>query len=207
LYVEALFATNSDLFDEKSKPSVAITSPKANSRSKAPILSGTASDKLEVESVSYWITNLNNGVAQISSGQADLVNGTQWSITSPALLPGTNILVVQSYNYSGLASSLAKAAFFYQVTAPFALLAEPKEALEWITTAASVKGDPPPDNGAKLYIGEGYKLTAVPPKGYLLVGWMENGTNLSAKSPFTFIMEPGLAVTAAFTTDNGASGP
>ena len=106
---------------ETSKPAVTITSPKANSRTNAPVLSGTASDAVRVLNVVYWVTNVNDGVKTTVNGIAALAAGTgsssNWTIQTP-LLPGTNILAVQSSNYAGLASSIESAQFFYRVTTP-----------------------------------------------------------------------------------------
>jgi hypothetical protein len=206
LVVTANFITNS-VAPEKTKPSVAITFPKANSRSTAPVLNGTASDHVKVLNVAYWITNLNSGV--ISSGLAVLSGGTQWAITN-ALLPGTNILVVQSSNYSGLASAVARTTFFYQVTNPFSLIANPPVGLDWITGVAAIKGNPAPANEGAVYIGEGYKLTAQPPAGWSLVNWMENTNVAGADTTLAFVMKSNLVVTANFAlapVDAGGSLP
>jgi hypothetical protein len=205
LVVTANFATNAAAA-EKTKPSVAISSPKSNSRSTAPVLSGTASDRVQVLNVAYWITNLNNGVTTSQSGLAVLTNGTSWSITN-ALLPGTNILTVQSSNYAGLASALAKATFFYEAPIPFHLLVNPPAAMSWVTGVAAVKGNSP-SNEAAVNIGEGYKLTAKPAKNWVLVNWMEN-TNLAGDgTTLSFIMESNLVVTANFASNavSGAEG-
>lgn len=72
---------------ETSKPSVAIASPKANSRTNVPVLSGTAWDSVRVLNVAYWVTNVNNGVKTTINGIAALAAGTgsssNWTIQTP----------------------------------------------------------------------------------------------------------------------------
>jgi hypothetical protein len=201
LVVTANFTTNLAPIVEKTKPSVTITSPKANSRSPAPVLSGKASDAVAVLNVAYWLTNLNNGVITATSGTAVLSNGTNWSITN-ALLPGTNILSVRSSNYAGLSSATASVAFFYQMAVPIQLLIEPQASVGTVTGVASVKGDPAPPAQTSLYVGEGYKLTAKPAKNWLLVNWMEGANIAGTNATLTFIMESNLVVTANFESNS-----
>jgi hypothetical protein len=199
LFVAANFVSNSPASTEKTKPTVAITSPKADSRTTAPDLTGTASDVVQVFSVTYWITNLNNGMTTTQSGLAVLTNGTSWSITT-ALLPGTNTLAVQSSNYAHLASTVAKTTFFYEVLTPFHLMVNPLSATNWITGVAAVAGTSP-SNGAAVDIGEGYKLTAKPAKNWELINWMEKTNVVGTNTTFSFIMESNLIVTANFASN------
>jgi len=188
---------------EKTKPSVAIVSPQAGSRSSAPVLSGTASDDVRVLNVAYWVTNVNAGVVTTSNGLAALSAGTgsssNWTIRT-ALLPGTNILAVQSSNYSGLASPVEKAVFFCEVTTPFRLIVNP-EGTGKVTGAASVsvQGNDAPTNGAALNIGEGYTLTADPAANWWLANWLTNSGIAGTNTKLSFIMEPNLVLTANFT--------
>ncbi|HEY3860860.1 MAG TPA: choice-of-anchor tandem repeat GloVer-containing protein [Verrucomicrobiae bacterium] len=192
------------LIAEKTKPVVAITSPKLNSRTNAPVLSGTASDLVRVQAVSYWLTNVNNGVSTLSAGLADLAAGSgavsNWAIAAVPL-PGTNILVVQSSNYSGQVSLPARVRFFYRLASPLQVQINPP-GLGTVTGGASVVGDPAPSAQSSLYIGERYTLTAKPAKNCWLTNWTSDdgvaGTNLS----LGFIMEPNLSViTANFATN------
>jgi hypothetical protein len=188
---------------ETTKPSVAISSPKANSRTNAPVLSGTASDSVRVLNVAFWLTNVNNGVITTANGLAALAAGTgsssNWTIQTP-LLPGTNILAVQSSNYAGLSSPVTNAVFFYQVKTPLQLVINPPGTGK-LTGAAPVKGDPAPANGAALYVGEGYTLTANPSYNWYLTNWMTNGVAAGTNNPLNFIMESNLVVTANFATN------
>jgi hypothetical protein len=188
---------------ETSKPSVAIASPKANSRTNAPVLSGTASDSVRVLNVAYWVTNVNNGVKTTMNGIAALTAGTGSSPIGPSrrpLLPGTNILAVQSSNYAGLASPVESAAFFYRVTTPIQLQVNPA-GMGTVTGIASVNGDAHPTNGAALYVGEGYTLTANPALNWWLTNWTKNGGIAGTNTTLAFIMESNLVVTANFATN------
>jgi len=178
---------------EITKPAVAVTSPKANSRTNALVLSGTASDDVRVLTVAYWVTNLNNGIITTTHGLAALTKGTgsvsNWTIAASSLLPGTNILSVQSSNYSGEASSVVKATFFYEVTTPFHLLVNP----EGMRTSLT--------NGAPLDVGEGYTLTAEPAQNWWLTNWLTNSSFAGSNKTLAFIMESNLVVTANFATN------
>jgi hypothetical protein len=188
---------------ETSKPSVAITSPKPNSRTNAPVLSGTASDSVRVLNVAYWLTNVNNGVRTTVNGIAALAAGTSsssnWTIQT-MLLPGTNILAVQSSNYGGLASPVESSTFFYRVTTPLQVQVNPA-GMGKLLGVAWVKTDAPPTNGAALYVGEGYTLTANPAFNWWLTNWLTNGGLAGTNTTLNFIMEPGLVVTANFATN------
>jgi hypothetical protein len=189
---------------EKTKPSVAINSPKAGSRSPAPLLEGTASDTVRVLAVNYWITNLNNGVRTLLTGQAGLTAGTgaasNWTILPPMLLPGTNILTVQSDNYSGLDSLRESRTFFQQTAAPFQVLVNPP-GMGTVSIVPSVKGEASPDGGAELFVGEGYTLDAKPALHWRLTNWLVNGALAGTNTTLSFLMESNLVVTADFTTN------
>jgi uncharacterized repeat protein (TIGR03803 family) len=189
---------------EKTRPSVAITFPKAGSRTNAPALSGTASDAVRVLNVTYWVTNRNNGVMTTLSGQAALTAGTgsssNWTIPAAILLPGTNILAVQSSNYGGLASPVESVAFFYRETSPFHLQVSPA-GMGAVTGTAAVKGDALPSNGAALFVGETYALTVKPTNNWLLTNWMENSSTAGSNTTLAFIMESNLSVTANMGTN------
>ena len=188
---------------ETSKPSIAIASPKPNSRTNAPVLTGTASDSVRVLNVAFWLTNLNSGVKTTVNGIATLAAGTgsssNWTIQTP-LLPGTNILAVQSSNYSGLASPVESSTFFYQVTTPLQLQVNPA-GMGKLSGVASVKTDAPPTNGAALYVAEGYTLSANPAFNWWLTNWLTNGGIAGTNTTLNFVMEPNLVVTANFATN------
>lgn len=188
---------------ETNKPFVAISSPKAGTRSANPVLNGTASDLVRVKGVNYWITNVNNGVRTTSSGQAVLAaargSSSNWTIQAN-LLPGTNILAVQSYNYAGLSSLTTNSVFFYRVAAPVQLQVIPAGTGR-IAGSAPFRGETPPTNGAPLFVGETYSITANPTANWWLVDWMNGAQLVSTNATFFFTMEPNLVLTAEFATN------
>jgi hypothetical protein len=95
-------------------PIVKIVSPAANARTNSPVFAGTASDNARVTNVVYWLTNFNGG--PLLSGTALLApGGTNWSIPALTPFPGTNVLAVQSVDFSGLKSpKVTSAAFLLQ---------------------------------------------------------------------------------------------
>jgi uncharacterized repeat protein (TIGR03803 family) len=189
---------------ETTSPSVTIVFPKTGSRTGAVAFNGTASDSVRVAGVEYWIYPSKGAVAPII-GWASLSAGkgsSNWTIqTAPlSLPPGTNILSVKSSNYSGLFSPAQSATFFYQTPATLQLQASPA-GMGTFTGAASVKGDPAPSNGASLYVGESYTVTAKPAKNWWLTNWLTNGVFAGTNTTLSFVMEPGLSVTANFATN------
>jgi len=146
----------------------------------------------------YWTTNINNGVTN-SAGPvaATLGAGLTWSAT-PALLPGTNILTVQSSNLYGNVSAFVSHMFFYEVQSPLTLTSAGGSGT-FIGTAA-VAGDEVPANGALLNIGEGYSLTVKAAADSLFSNW--SGTlGVIATPAIHFVMESNLSLTANFTTN------
>ena len=90
--------------------------------------------------------------------------------------------------------------FFYQVTTPLQLQVNPA-GMGKLSGVASVKTDAPPTNGAALYVGEGYTLTANPAFNWWLTNWLTNGGIAGTNITLNFIMEPNLVVTANFATN------
>jgi hypothetical protein len=186
-------------------PTVAIASPAANARTTNFVLSGTASGQLGIEAVNYWITNLNNGLINVSDGQETLTSRTasvSWTILTN-LPPGTNVLAVQSVA-SGVNSAVVSRTFFYEVPAPFTLTIN-GDGNGTVTGAASVQGGPAPTNHARLYIGEGYSLTAAPnPANSLFAGWtVSTGLSISTSTNLAlqFIMQSNLTLQATFISN------
>jgi hypothetical protein len=190
---------------ETNRPSVAITSPRTNSRVAAPVLSGTASDAIRVQSVNYWVTNVNNGVRTTLQGQAALAAGTasssNWTIQA-ALLPGTNILAVQSFNYSGKASLLTDVHFFLKAPARLTVTKAGTGSGAYRGTSF-ITGDAVPTNGAMLNVGEGYAITATPDTNNFFDNWAGSSGQLLFTNgrTLTFIMESNTSLTANFTSN------
>ena len=104
------------IIPDTARPTVTILSPAANARTANPIFSGVATDNGGVAEVNYWVTNISNGIiTNNDQGTATLVGSNPsrllWQ-ASPRLLPGTNILVLQSRDKSGNLSESRSARFF-----------------------------------------------------------------------------------------------
>jgi hypothetical protein len=185
-------------------PTVAISSPAADTRTNNLVVKGTATDNAPVTTVYYWVTNFNAGNSPARTtnyGTATLsTNGTTtktWSITN-VFLPGTNYVTVQSVDYSGKKSALATREFFYKTPAQFSLvLIGPGTN----TASAAIADDVRPANGAMLNIGEGYALKAVPDKNYVLSNWTSSTGLFSNSLTLHFIMETNLTITGNFSTN------
>jgi hypothetical protein len=207
---------------DHARPTVTIASPLANSRTNTPgtlVIWGTAKDNAQVTNVMYWFTNFNAGLSPVTnvlSGYAALTNVTtnlngpttwHWSIPN-LLLPGTNILAVQSVDYSSNVSSVVTRRFFYQVPSVFKLTIWSNGGGGTVTNHAFIKGDASPSNNASLNIGEGYSLVARPNATSLLGNWTNtwtssSGTNMVSTNGNTlkFIMESNTAIQAFFVSN------
>jgi len=202
---------------DQTRPTVTIASPPANSRTTNGTLMGTATDNAQVTNVLYWLTNINAGlvpVTNVFSGNAILSSSTNtngpvtksWAISNMTL-PGTNILVVQSVDYSSNVSHFLTRRFFYQVPFPFSLtLLSNAGAYGAVTGHAFIKGDASPSNGASLNIGERYSLTAKPDSRSLLGHWIISnaaGSNviITNSNTLKFIMESNTSIQALFVTN------
>jgi uncharacterized repeat protein (TIGR03803 family) len=176
-------------------PVVTITSPKPNSRGSSPIFAGTASDNIRVTNVTFSLTNLFLG--SNFTGSAALTNGkgsvSNWFIAVPPL-PGTNILSVQSMDFSSRTSKVVSVTFFCQVPSPLTVNVVGGGNAK-ITGTASVSGGSIPTNGAMLNLGESYTITAAPDQFSLFSNWV--GSAVITNSPtLKFIMNSNTMLTA-----------
>ncbi len=207
-------------------PAVFITSPKARQRSGSPVFEGTAASSpvlpgvnptnVQLTNVMYWLSNGHTG--SVITGVATLTNGgtvSDWSIAMtnlpgtniPAvqsasgglspILPGTNTLTVQCQDISGGISRLVSRSFFYKVPA-LLTLTNAGNGIGTFTAAASVPGDTLPANGARLNIGETYKVTAKPGRLTLFRNWLSSGAGNSSAPALSFVMQSNLVLTATF---------
>ena len=187
---------------ETTIPDVAIVSPAANARTNSPVFSGTASDMVRVTNVVWWLTNKNGG--SVLSNNAPLTRGgSNWSFTATPF-PGTNVLAVQSVNWSGLKSKIASRAFFYKVTNTLTLQPGGDGTGSFSHATASVKNDPLPADGALLNIGEGYSIEAVAGGNSLFSNWVSTslaGGFTSTNAALTFIMQSNMVLTANFVSN------
>jgi uncharacterized repeat protein (TIGR03803 family) len=181
-------------------PVVAISSPSANLRTPAPVLSGTASSHFGLTNVTYSLTNTFTG--SVSNGFATLTAGTgtvsNWS-AEVVPLPGTNILTVQSMDVAGDSSASVSRTFFYEVPAELEIL-RAGTGNGTLTGAASIPGVFVPSNGAMLNVGESYAITAKPDKSSLFSNWI-SAAGVTLNPTLNFIMQSNLQLTVTFATN------
>ncbi len=184
-------------------PKVAIVSPPANARTNSPVFTGTAWDLVRVTNVVWWLTNENG--CPLQSGTATLTSGgSNWSFVPATIFPGTNVLRVQSEDWSCLTSKPVSISFFYKVTNALTLLTGGDGTGSFKGAAASVKNDPIPASGAWLNIGEDYSIQAVPGANSLFSNWVAtNGAVLftNTGAALSFVMQTNLVLTANFATN------
>jgi hypothetical protein len=184
------------------KPTVTIAVPAAaNVRTASDAISGAAS--ASATQVFYWTTNINNGVTTVSPPASAVLapsaSGFSWS-AAPALLPGTNILVVQSENQYSNFSALVSRPFFYEVASPLTLTIATDTGSGKLVGKATAPGGAVPAAGALLNIGEGYSITATPDAHSLFSNW--SGTlGQSSTATIVFVMESNMTLEADFTSN------
>lgn len=195
-------AASLSIAPDNTDPKVTLLTPLPNARTTNFVITGTAYDNAQVTNVNYWISNANTGI--VITNAADLsTNGTTtktWTITNEPD-PGTNFVTVQSVNYSGRLSTLAKREFFYEVPALFGLQTT---GLGAVSGSASAPGGAAPTNMAMLNIGEAYTLTAVPAKNQMFSNWVSRvskSVSTSNSTTLHFIMRPRLTIFANFSTN------
>ncbi len=184
---------------DKTRPTVVISSPAANARTNNLVVFGTASDNAQVTNVYCWVTNIFAGVTHVFLTNAVLsTNETAtktWGVTN-IFLPGTNIVAMQSVDYSSNVSPIVTRSFFYKVPSLFHLSIN-NENYGTVTGTAPVGGDAKPTNNAMLNVGEGYTLVATPRSTNLLSNWV-SGSFVSYSSRLSFTMTTNLAIEANF---------
>jgi hypothetical protein len=195
-------------FLARQRPAVSISTPAGGAHTgsavlkgtgvSSPVLPGVDPTNVALVQLTYWLTNIASG--SVASGSAALVSAgsvSNWSVTAnPA--PGSNILAVQAEDVSGGVSAIVNRTFFYDMPALFTLI-KSGSGSGTITGSASVPGDVPPTNGAMLNVGERYTVTATPAALCTFSQWVSADVPGTADRTLTFIMEPGLTLTAVFT--------
>lgn len=162
-------------------PTVAISSPAANSKALSPTITvtGTASDNLAVALVQYRLEN--------SAGTNDYQNaiGTnKWSAVVSNLVAGPNIVRVRAFDTSSNMSLTLSRTFNYVLTSPLDL-----------STTGNGRVTPNYTN-ALLEIGGTYALTAIPGTGSVFSNW--TGAISADTAKLTFTMESNMVLQANF---------
>ena len=166
-------------FVDIQKPTLTIATPtnKMNVTNAAFTMVGAAKDNVAVASVQYYL----NGSGPTPASTAN--NWTNWNAPL-TLSPGTNTITVYAVDGAGNNSTNHTVTMFYAVPTP-------------LTVTITGKGTVTPnDNNVNLDIGRSYTLTATAASGYAFTNWT-GGVNIS-KAVLTFMMSPGLALTANF---------
>jgi hypothetical protein len=166
---------------DTNRPTVAITSPAANSKvtGTSVTVQGTATDNLAVGVVQYRLEN--------AAGTNDYQNATgtnHWSAIVSNLIAGPNTVRVRAFDTSSNLSTTVARTFTYVLTAP----------LDLSTTGAGHVS--PNYSNALLEIGGTYTLTATPTAGSIFSNW--TGTISAITPKLTFTMQSNMVLQASF---------
>ncbi len=176
-------------------PITTITSPTPNQRTANPVFSGMAYGHFPISNV--WCSlGQTNGVATLIPATGDRVD---WSIDLPPV-PGSNVLTAYCEDVNSNVSKVVSRNFFYRVAAELTVT-NIGTGGGTVRGASLVAGDAPPANGAMLYIGEGYKITAIPDHSSLFSNWVINGSAGSTSRTLSFTMQSNLVLSPTFTTN------
>jgi uncharacterized repeat protein (TIGR03803 family) len=183
-------------------PVVAISTPKANSRYSGPAFqaSGAASGNFPITNVTWTLANSFTGA--LSYGSATLTAGasaaSNWSIAFVPP-PGPNVLTVYCVDVNNNQSAPVSRPFFYEVLSRLSV-ANAGPGRGTFKGAASVAGDTVPADGAMLYLGESYKITAVPDSTSLFSNWV-SAQGVAFTPVLPFVMQSNLVLTVTFVTN------
>ncbi len=164
---------------DTTSPTVSITKPVAGSTVTNGTITiiGTAHDNVGVANVNYSLNNSDYVTADT------LNNWTNWTAIV-GVTPGTNMLRVYAADAVGNHSATNKVTFIYVLKASLSVL---KNGQGTFNTNY---------NGVKLNVGQRYSITATAAAGFRFNGW--TGGASTASATVSFIMEPGLSLTANF---------
>ena len=141
-------------------------------------LKGTAHDNGQIESVVYY---LNDNPRELATGT------TNWH-ADLTLTPGTNTVVVFSWDTSGNVSVPSSLTFFYVVPSPLTLITN---GMGTVTATFTTNW---------LEVGRGYTVTATPAAGWFFSNW--DGTiTPNSSNPLDFTMQSNMVLRANFVTN------
>jgi predicted pyridoxine 5'-phosphate oxidase superfamily flavin-nucleotide-binding protein len=170
------FLVSQDGLRDVARPVVRITSPAPNARTTNWIVTGTAIDNGSVAAVKV----------RVGDGEPLIATGTNaWSIDlAGVLVPGTNVLRVQSVDLATNESAVVTQRFVFIATSV-------------LTVRTNGSGAVSPSlNGRRLEVGRAYALTATPGAGYVFSNW--TGGLTAGNSSLSFIMRSNLVLNANF---------
>lgn len=186
-------------FIDTTAPTAAITAPVsgASINEGAFVITGTAADNKGVQRVEYSL----NGSAFTSATCSIATNGLSatWSAPSPPEpMPGSNSLVVRSFDTRNNSSALVTRNFNYMVQRPLMV------SLSGPANSGTLTA-PFPGTDSTKKVGYRYTISATARTGYVFNGWTANGVNgtgitpaMLANSSLTFTHQEGLEITANF---------
>lgn len=181
-------------FTDAAVPSLTLTAPLANAivTTDSVTVIGTAKDDKGLQAVQV---QLNNGawVDAALTGSPQLSN---FSLGITAV-PGVNTLNIRAVDEKGKISALTKRSFTYKVTTTLTV------AINGPTNSGTVSAGFTPSSSRD--VGLTYKITATPKAGFLFTGWSANvdgviPNNFSYQPTISFVMRPGLTLTARFAS-------
>lgn len=181
-------------FTEKVKPKLTITTPASNEMlaDTLPVLvSGMATDNTGIHKVQV---SLNSGAFVDAVMASPGAASTAWNL-SVTPLPGKNTLKVRTVDFKGNLSSVISRSFTHLRTLTVAMSGP--------AGSGTVSAGFMPTS--RRVAGKSHTITATPRPGFVFDGWTVNNTagtgitTASAELPkLTFIMQPGLSLTAKF---------
>jgi uncharacterized repeat protein (TIGR03803 family) len=179
-------------------PSVTILSPTPNSRTTLGVLTGTASDKVGIVQVAYYITNRSTGASMTNYAALSAGGTSRTWFTTNTITPGSNTIQVVSLNTSSNYSPLVTENFFYAAQGPFSVTTAGSGG-GTVSGLALIRGDSPPGtNSTTLVIGDPYTITAKPDSQSVFLNWTGNSITPTTSPTLTFIMTSNMTLQANF---------
>jgi len=158
------------------KPTVSITTPKANARVTETLVSGKATDNYNVDHVEIFVNDVFVAETQLENGL--------WT-TQVNLNPGLNTIGAKSVDSAGNESALATVKVTKVVSAPIMLE---------VSNGGTVKGA---TNGQTLEVTKSYTITATADAGYIFTGWKGDRTDSNPALSFN-MPQSGITLRATF---------
>jgi len=187
---------------DKTAPTVTITSPANLFETNGNTITVTGTATTSGGRVSAVQVSLNNGGFTAASLSNSTPANATWSSVVGNLIPGTNTVSVYATSFAGTNSPTVTDKYFFRVPQTLTIVTN------GVGTLTATAGLPqPPTNGASLYVGRGYTLTAVPASVSHFDHWLIANilsTNIVTNTTVTFLMETNENITAYFATNKPA---
>ena len=181
---------------DTTKPTVTITSPKNLFETDVNVINVHGTATTAGGRVSAVQVSVNGGAFAANLANASPASAT-WGMTVTNLVPGTNVVAVYATSFAGTNSATVIARYFFRVPQILTLYTNGVGTLQGATGLPQT-----PRNGASLYVGRDYTITATPGTGFVFSNWVGtvSGTVvLVSDSPkLTFTMQSDLVLRANF---------